>query len=41
MNKDGYILNDCHAEVLAKWALNKYFFNKLIENKEEIFEEIH
>jgi tRNA-specific adenosine deaminase 1 len=36
MNKDGFILNDCHAEILARWSLFKYLYSEL-KNDSTIF----
>ena len=29
MNMDGFVLNDCHAEVIARWGFLKYLFSQL------------
>lgn len=39
MNENGFVLNDCHAEILAKRSLNYYFLHSLLNNPSELFEE--
>jgi hypothetical protein len=42
MNKNGYVINDSHAEIIARRSLIKYFYSELsnaLNKKESIFEE--